>query len=33
MGLSEEDVVPEIQPTEVFINEVTALAKRKLNLE
>lgn len=32
-GLTEEDVVPEIQPTEVFINEVTALAKRKLNLE
>ena len=32
-GLTEDDVVPWIQPTEVFINEVTALAKRKLNLE
>lgn len=32
-GLTEEDVVPKIQPTEDFINEVIALAKQKLELE
>ncbi len=32
-GLTEEDVVPKIQPTEAFINEVTALAKQKLELQ
>ncbi len=32
-GLTEEDVVPKIQPTEDFINQVTALAKEKLSLE
>ena len=32
-GLTEEDVVSKIQPTEDFINEVTALAKQKLELE
>lgn len=32
-GLTEEDVVPKIQPTEDFINEVTLLAKQKLELE
>ena len=31
-GLTEEDVVPKIQPTEVFINEVTSLAKQKLSI-
>lgn len=32
-GLTEEDVVPKIQPTEDFINQVVALAKQKLELE
>ena len=32
-GLTEEDVVPKIQPTEDFVNAVTALAKQKLELE
>lgn len=32
MGLTEEDVVPKIQPTEDFINEVTALARQKLEM-
>ena len=32
-GLTEEDVVPKIQPTEAFIDEVTALAKQKLELQ
>lgn len=32
-GLKEEDVVPKIQPTEDFINEVTSLAKQKLELD
>ena len=32
-GLTEEDVVPKIQPTEDFINQVAALAKQKLELE
>lgn len=32
MGLTEEDVVPKIQPTENFINEVTALARQKLEM-
>jgi hypothetical protein len=27
------DVVPKIQPTEDFVNAVTALAKQKLELE
>ena len=31
-GLTEEDVIPKIQPTEDFIKEVTALAKAKLGL-
>ena len=30
-GLSSEDVVPNIKLTEDFINQVTALAKQKLN--
>ncbi len=32
-GLTEEDVIPKIQPTENFINEITALAKQKLEIE
>lgn len=31
-GLTEEDVLPKIQPTEAFIREVTDLAKTKLGL-
>lgn len=31
-GLTEEDVVPKIQPTEDFINQVTALAKEKISI-
>jgi uncharacterized protein (UPF0332 family) len=30
-GLTEEDVVPKIQPTEDFVNTVTSLAREKLN--
>ena len=33
MGLTEEDVVPKIQPTEDFINQVSTLAKQKLELK
>ena len=29
-GLSEEDVVPKIEPTEDFIRQVTAMARQKL---
>ena len=29
-GLSEEDVVPKIEPTEDFIKQVTAMARQKL---
>ena len=32
-GLSEDDVVPKIQPTEDFINQVTSLAKQKIEIE
>lgn len=32
-GLTEEDVVPKIQPTEAFIKEVTSMAKEKLGLQ
>ena len=31
-GLTEEDVLPKIQPTEAFIREITDLAKAKLSL-
>ena len=31
-GLTEEDVVPKIQPTEDFVNGITTLAKAKLEL-
>ena len=31
-GLTEEDVLPKIQPTEAFIREITDLAKAKLGL-
>ena len=31
-GLTTEDVVPKIKPTEDFINQVTALAKQKLGM-
>ena len=32
-GLTEEDVVPKIKPTEDFINQVTSLAKEKLSID
>lgn len=32
-GLTEDEVVPKIQPTEGFVNTVTALAKQKLETE
>ena len=31
-GLTAEDVVPKIKPTEDFINQVIALAKQKLSM-
>lgn len=31
-GLTEEDVLPKIQPTEAFIKEITDLAKAKIGL-
>ena len=31
-GLTEEDVIPKIQPTEDFVNHVTNMAKAKLGL-
>ena len=32
-GLTEEDVVPNIQPTEDFVNQVSSLARQKLSEE
>ena len=31
-GLTVEDVIPKIEPTEAFVNQISALAKGKVNL-